>query len=275
VIRPQTGWPRLNLGEVWQFRDLLLILGVRDLKLRYKQTILGVAWVIIQPLLAGGVLSFVFGGVAGMESGDGAPMFLIAFLGTVGWNLFARTALGGTQAMIGSAHLVSKIYFPRVIMPATPITSVLVDLVIVLPLALLVAALTFEVTWLHLLMLPVCGLILIMMGAGLGLGAAAAAVHFRDVKHIMPLTIQMLMLLSPVGYTLAHAVDWVQSYGLGWAYLYLNPLAPVIAMFRWSIIGTAQPPWSAFAVSGGVALLVLYGGLLIFKRMERTFADVI
>ena len=240
----------------------------RDLKLRYKQTALGVVWVILQPLLAAGVFAFVFGTVAKLPSG-GVPYVVFSFAGLLGWNFFSNvlTKVGG--CLLGNSQLISKVYFPRLILPLSNIGSCLVDLVVAggMMAILLAGYRIVPSPWVILLPVPV--LILAAVAMGLGLCTAALAVSYRDVQYILPVFTNILLYASPVAYAVAAVparLRWV--YGL-------NPLTPPLEAIRAGLLGTAQPSGASLSVSALTAGLLLMVGLYSFKRMERTFADVI
>lgn len=267
-IRPTSGWAALNLAETWQFRDLLFTLAGRDLKLRYKQTALGVAWVVLQPLLAAGIFSFVFGAVADLPS-DGVPYFVFSYAGLLGWNLFNNILSKSSGCLVGNSQLISKVFFPRLVLPLSTIPSSLVDFGIALALmAGLLATYGIAPGW-GILLLPVWIALLIMLALGIGLVTAALTVSYRDVQYILPVFLQMLLYASPIAY----AVSVVPARWRG--VFFLNPLAGLLEAFRWSLLGRGHPsPWPlayAAAVAAGVLLL----GAFSFKRMERKFADVI
>lgn len=270
TLRASRGWRALDLREIFQFRDLLIVLAGRDLKLRYKQTMLGVSWVILQPLFAAGIFSFVFGVVAGLKTRDGLPYFLFSFAGLLGWTVFGSTLAKSGTCMTGNAHLVSKVYFPRLILPLSTVASTLVDLSVGLGLmAVLLVAFDVSPTW-ALLTLPLWVGVLVVMSLGVGLIAAALTVSYRDVQYILPVLIPFLMYASPVAYELGHVP---RVYRL--PYLLANPLASVIEGFRWSLLGGTPPSWPLVAYSCGVAAGLFAAGTAVFRRLERRFADVI
>jgi lipopolysaccharide transport system permease protein len=268
-IRPSSGWAALNLRETWQFRDLLFTLAGRDLKLRYKQTALGVVWVVLQPLLAAGIFAFVFGKVAKLPS-DGVPYFVFAFAGLLGWNLFSNILTKASGCLVGNAPLISKVFFPRLVLPLSTVPSVLVDFGIaaVLMAGLLVSH-RIAPGW-GLLLLPIWVALIAALALGVGLVTAALTVSYRDVQYILPVFTQMLLYASPVAYPASEVpAEWRSAY-------FLNPLAPLLEGFRWSLFGTTTPPpWGSVGYAAAVAAGVLLWGAFAFKRMERRFADVI
>jgi lipopolysaccharide transport system permease protein len=268
TLKARKGWSALNLRELWLFREVVLTLATRDLKLRYKQTALGAIWVILQPLLAAGIFSFVFGTVAGLGS-DGRPYFLFSYAGLLGWKLFQGTVTPASLCMVENADLVSKVYFPRLALPISTIPSNLVDFGVAL---MVMAALMFGYGVQPnsaLLLLPVWAGILLMLSAGTGMILSALTVQYRDVKHILPVFVQMLLYLSPVAYAVSEVPrDYRNLFSL-------NPLVAPLEGFRWSLLGTRPPLMEALVYSAVVASVVLAFGAMFFKRVERNFADVI
>jgi lipopolysaccharide transport system permease protein len=268
TLRPPTRWAALRLGELFEFRDLLLTLAQRDVKLRYKQTLLGVAWVVLQPLLAAGIFTFVFSLVAKLPS-DGVPYFLFSFAGLLGWNLFNNTLTRTSACLVNNANLISKIFFPRLVLPVATMGSALVDFAVA---AGMMGVLLIAYRWAPppaLLLLPVWLAILAAIALGFGLWTAALSVSYRDVQYILPVVTQILLYASPVPYG-ASAVPKRLL-----AVYYLNPLSAPLEAVRWSLLGTAPPPIKWLAYAAVLAAAVLAAGLVAFKRMERKFADVI
>lgn len=268
LIKPGSGWAALDLREVWQFRDLLFTLGSRDLKLRYKQTALGVIWVVVQPLMAAGIFTVVFGKIANLSS-DGIPYFLFAFVGQLGWGLFANTVGKTSGCLVGNGHLISKVYFPRLILPLSSLPSTFVDSGIAA--AMLVGLMFYYHTFpgLGILLLPVWIAILLAMSMGIGLITSALTVSYRDVGYILPVFLQMLMYASPVAYGVSNVPASIKPY------YYANPLSPVLEGFRWSLLNTSAPAWQPVAYAAALSLFLLAVGAFSFKRMERKFADVV
>jgi lipopolysaccharide transport system permease protein len=269
IIRATRGFGALRLGEVWNFRDLLWALASRDVKVRYKQTALGVIWVILQPLLAAGILSFVFGMVANVAK-DGVPVFVLSYAGQLGWGLFGNTLTRASNCLLGNSNLISKVFFPRLILPVSTLGSVLIDFAVAALMMVVIMAITGIVPTWAMLTAPVWIVLLLMLSLGVGLWAAALTVSYRDVQYVMPVLIQFGLFASPVAYSVLNVPEkWRMWY-------YLNPVAGLLDSFRWSLLGkTHTPEWWAVAYAGGMAVLVMFGGALMFKRMERRFADVI
>jgi lipopolysaccharide transport system permease protein len=268
IIRPTRGWAALNLREVWQFRDLLFTLAGRDLKLRYKQTALGVIWVVLQPLMAAGIFSFVFGKVAKLPS-DGVPYLLFSFAGLLGWNLFANTLTKTSACLTGNAQLISKVFFPRLVLPLSSIPSALVDFGVAAGM-MVVLMFVYRVApgW-SLLLAPVWLMMLLMIAMGIGLCTAALSVSYRDVQYILPVFTQILLYASPVAYSVSAVPADLRLF------YYLNPLTGPLEALRASILGRPLPGWEGLALSAGMAVALMGFGMASFKRMERRFADVI
>lgn len=268
TLRATSGWAALNFGELWHFRDLMFTLAARDIKVRYKQTLLGVVWVVLQPLLGAGVFSFVFGKVAKLNS-DGLPYFIFSYAGLLGWNVFNNTLGRTSGSMLSNVHLISKVYFPRLVLPISGTFTILIDFAVALGMmAVLLAVYRIAPGW-GLLLLPVWLLLLILMSMGIGLFAAALQVSYRDVGYVLPVATQLLFYLIPVAY----AVSEIPSKYL--SLYFLNPLASLMVAFRWSLLNTGPVPWGyvSYAAVFSVASFLL--GAVLFKRMERKFVDII
>ena len=268
TLRPSRGWTALNLPEIWKFRDLLVSLAQRDLKLRYKQTALGIVWVLLQPLLAAGVFSFVFGIVFKAPSG-GVPYLVFSFAGLLGWNFFSNVLSKVSGCLVGNSQLISKVFFPRLVLPLSCVGSCVVDLGVASGMMALLLVVYHVVPSVTLLLFPLWLLILTALAMGLGLWTAALMVTYRDVQYILPVFLNILLYASPVAYS-ATAVE--ERYR--WVYQ-LNPLTPPLDAMRASLLGAAFPSALSLGISAGIACVILAGGLYAFKRMERSFADVI
>ena len=270
VLRPTRGWVAIDFPELLRFKDLLVQFAVRDVKLRYKQTALGVAWVVMQPLLAAGLLTFAFGIVAGFEIDDHTPYFLFSFAGMLAWNVFSWTLTKTSMSMVGNAYLVSKVYFPRLVLPLSGTLSTMLDVMVSLAMMVVLFLVYRVVPGLALFVLPIWIVLLLCLALGIGLMAAAMTVDYRDVQHIMPVLIPFMMYASAVAYPVSKVPARWQG-----LFFILNPLVGLIEGFRWSLLHTPQPPigyvaWSAFV---SIALFVL--GAAVFRRAERKAADVI
>ena len=268
TIRPRRGWVALDIGEIWAFRDLLTTLANRDLKLRYKQTALGIIWVILQPLMAAGVFAFVFGTVAKLPS-DGVPYLVFSFAGLMGWTFFSSVLTKVGACLVGNAQLVSKVYFPRLILPLSNVGSCLVDFAVSAGMMIVLMVVYRVVPSAAVVLLPVWLLVLSAVAMGIGLCTAALAVSYRDIQYILPVFINILLYASPVAYS----VRAVPA-RLRWVYE-LNPLTPPLEAMRASLLGTTMPSVPSLLISVCIAGVLLFVGLYSFKRMERSFADVI
>jgi lipopolysaccharide transport system permease protein len=268
VIKPSRGLVDLDLKGLWRFRDLLHAFAIRDIRLRYRQTALGVTWVVLQPLLSALIFAVVFGFIAKMPS-QGVPYFLIAFSGMMGWTLFQGNLSRVTPSLVANAGLVRKIYFPRLLVPLGVVPSVLLDFFVSVG-VMIVLLIVYEVMpGPGVLLFPFCMLIILLLSLGIGLMGSSLAVKYRDVQHIVPFFVQLLMYASPVGYTIAAVPAWLRPYYL------LNPLAEPIDTIRWAFLGLGEPNYLYLGYSFVVSLLVLWAGLIIFRSCEREFADVI
>lgn len=268
TIRPSRGWVAINFKELWQFRDLLVTLAGRDLKLRYKQTALGVIWVVLQPLLAAGVFSFVFGMVAKLPS-SGIPYFVFSFAGLLGWNLFSSVLSKTTGCLVGNAHLISKVFFPRLILPLSSLGANFVDFAVAAVMMVVLLFIYQIVPSLMVLLLPVALMMLIAIALGIGLCTAALSVSYRDVQYIIPVFVQLLLYASPVAYSVSAVPEHLQ-----WIYQ-LNPLTPPLELIRASLLGTDLPSVGPFMISVVFSVVILFVGLFSFKRLERKFSDIV
>ncbi len=268
TIRPTSGWVALNLIELLQFRDLLFTLAGRDLKLRYKQTVLGVTWVILQPLVAAGVFSFVFGRLAQMPT-DGVPYFIFSYAGLMGWNLFSGTLTKVSGSLVGNSQLISKVFFPRLILPLSSVPSTLVDFAVAGGMmTVLIFTNKIYPGW-GLLLLPVWIAVLLALGVGVGLWTASLTVSYRDVAYVLPVALNLVMYASPVAYSLSRVPANLRIW------FNINPLASLLVAFRWSLLGRGTVDWTVVGGACVASFLILLFGIFSFKRMERKFADVI
>lgn len=276
TIEPRPGLVPLNLPEIWQFRDLLLGLAGRDVRLRYRQTALGVSWVVFQPLIAAGLFTFIFGTVGGMPGEGGLPPFVLIYCGTLGFNVFANTLTKAGVCLVGNAQLVSKVYFPRMVLPLSTALSTLLDFAVAsLILITLMIAYHVHVHW-GLLLVPVLLGVILVFALGVGLWASALTVSYRDVQYVLPVMVQFAMYASPAAYTLSWIEDRLRVHHAKLIKLYMvNPLASLLEAFRWSWLGTGDLHWGWLAYSLVFSLTAFLLGCVAFRRMERKFADVI
>ena len=268
IIEPSHGWLSLKLGEVWQYRELLYFLAWRDVKVRYKQAALGVAWAVIQPLITMVIFSVIFGKLAKLPS-DGIPYPIFSYTALVPWRLFSESLSRAGTSVVGSSQLVTKIYFPRLVIPISSVGACLVDSAI--SFVMLIGLMIFygiTPTW-AVLTLPFFVLFAVVTALAVSLWLSALNVQYRDVQHAIPFLVQAWMYASPIAYSaeLVPTGIWRVIYGL-------NPMAGVIQGFRWALLG-ASPPGVMMLSSVGMVVILLVGGLFYFRRMERTFADVI
>lgn len=268
VIEPRKGIFQLGLRSVWQYRELLYFLVWRDVLTRYKQTVIGATWVILQPLITMVIFSVIFGKLAKFPS-DGVPYPLFAFAALVPWAYFSQAMLKISGSLVNSSNLVTKIYFPRLLIPLAAAIAPVVDVFFsFLVLLLLMCWFHTVPTW-GLLALPLFMGLAVMTALSVGLWSSALNVRYRDVNSIIPFMIQAWMYASPVAYP----VSMVPG---KWRILYsLNPMVGVIEGFRWALLGKASPDFMAIGVSAGVVVALLAGGVVYFKWMEQSFADVI
>jgi len=266
-IRPPRGWAAINLRELWQARDLLFTLANRDIKLRYRQTILGVVWVLLQPLLAAGIFTLVFGLIAKLPSG-GLPYFVFSYAGMLGWGIFNNVLSKSSASLVGNAQLVAKAYFPRLLLPLSTVVSSLLDFAVTL-VVMVVLMLIYRVPLTAaFVLLPLWVILIAALAIGTGLYAASLTVSYRDVQYLMPVVLQLLLYASAVGYAVPDEPHKVKML------LLLNPITGLIEAFRWSVLGST-PHWWAVIYSSVLAIVALAAGAVAFKRMERKFADVI
>lgn len=267
VLEPHHGWRDLGLREIWAHRELLYFLIWRDLKVRYKQTAFGAAWAVLQPVLLMLVFSASLGRVPGVGPAN-IPYPLFAFAGLVPWTLFASSLAGASNSLVSGEAIITKVYFPRLLLPFASVGSFLLDFTISLGTLALVMLYFGFVPTLAILWLPALTLMAIVTAVGVGTFLAAVNVRYRDVKYVLPFLVQVWMFASPVIYTSTLIPEqWRTVFAL-------NPMTGVVEGFRWALIGGARPDDLIF-VSAAASLLVLVGALMYFRRVERTFADVI
>ena len=267
-IQPSKGWVSLGLGELWAFRELLFFLVWRDIKVRYKQTVLGAAWAIIQPVLTMVVFSLFFGKLASMPS-DGVPYPIFSFTALVPWTFFATGLTLSSQSLVGSSNLIKKVYFPRLAIPIATVLSGIVDFVLAFTVLLCMMPFFDRLPTLNVVWLPLFVLLALCTSLGVGLWLSALNVQYRDVRYVVPFLTQLWLFATPIAYPSSLLSEpWRTVYGL-------NPMAGVVEGFRWALLGTSGLPLSLVLMSTGTALLLLVSGLFYFRRMERTFADTV
>jgi lipopolysaccharide transport system permease protein len=266
-IEPSSGWVSLRLGELWEYRELLYFLVWRDIKVRYKQTALGAAWAILQPVLTMVVFSVFFGRLAKVPS-DGIPYPVFALAALVPWQLFAYSVSESTNSLVVSQNLIKKVYFPRLVIPVASVLAGLVDFAI--SFVALVGLMTYYGIrpTAAIAILPLFILLAVASALCVGLWLSALNVQFRDVRYTIPFLTQFWMFVTPVAYPSSLIPGkWRTVFGL-------NPMAGVVEGFRWALLGKATSLGPLLAVSIGVVVVLLFGGLVYFRRMESTFADV-
>ena len=267
-IEPSRGWVSLKLRELWEYRELLYFLTWRDIKVRYKQTVLGAAWAILQPFMTMVVFSLFFGRLARIPS-DGLPYPIFSLAGLVPWQFFAYGLNQSSNSLVGSANLIKKVYFPRLTIPLSSVLAGAVDFA--LAFALLVAMMLFygvRPGW-QALWLPAFFLLAFVTALGVGLWLSALNVEYRDVRYLVPFLVQFWMYATPIAYPSSLLPEpWRTLYGL-------NPMAGVVEGFRWALLGAQTRPGPLIAASALAALVVLVTGAFYFRRMEKTFADVV
>ena len=267
-IAPSKGWVSLKLRELWEYRELLYFLVWRDIKVRYKQTALGATWAIIQPFFTMVVFSLFFGHLGKIPS-DGIPYPIFSFAALVPWTFFANGLGQSSNSLVGSGTLITKVYFPRLIIPLASVFSGIVDFLIAFGVLLAMMLYYGLAPTLNVLWLPLFLLLALVTSLGVGLWLSALNVEYRDVRYVVPFITQFWLLATPIAYpsSLLHQ-PWRTIYGL-------NPMVGVVEGFRWALLKTDTAPGPIIAVSSTAALLILITGAFYFRRMEKTFADIV
>jgi len=264
-IRPATGWSALDLRAVWEYRELVYFMVWRDVKVRYKQTVLGVGWAVLQPLASMLIFTVIFGRLAQLPS-DGAPYAVFTLAALLPWQLFSSAFNGAANSVAGNAGVISKVYFPRLVVPIAAVVATLVDLavsVVLLAAVMIWYGVAFRA---ELVFLPLFAAFALLAALAAGLWSAALNVKYRDVRYVMPYLLQLWLFASPVAYSLSLVPERYRA-------LYaLNPLVGVIQGFRWALFGGVDP-WSLMLGSVIVTVLLLIGGLFYFRRTEQAFSD--
>jgi lipopolysaccharide transport system permease protein len=264
--RPRSGWVAVDIGELWRYRELLVFFAARDITVRYKQTVLGGAWAILQPALTMVVFSVLFGRLAGLPSGD-VPYPIFAFCALLPWQLFAYALVHSSNSLVENAHTIKKVYFPRLIVPLASVITGLVDFAIA-SLMLVVLMFYYRIVpgW-AVVTLPLFTLLAVTAALAVGLWLSALNVRYRDVRYAIPFLAQLWLFVTPVAYSSSLVpARWQPLYGI-------NPMAGVVDGFRWALLGDA-PPAPTLMVSVATTALLLTGGMFYFRRMEQSFADV-
>jgi len=267
LLRPRKGWQPIDLIDLWNYRELLIILALRDIKVRYKQTVLGAAWAIIQPF----VQMIVFTMLAGMGNIDtqGIPAPVFYFCGSIIWMLFATALTNSSNSLVGSQNLITKIYFPRLVIPISAVITSLLDFAIALAMFFVIVLVYRQPLHWQMLSLPIFVALAFFAALAVGLWLSAMNVEFRDVRYIIPFMVQIWLFITPVIYPAASVIKpWKRIM------LACNPMTGVVEGFRWCMLGT---PWPGrlLVVSMASITVLLIGGLFYFRRMEKTFADLV
>jgi lipopolysaccharide transport system permease protein len=267
-IEPSKGWVSLKLKELWEYRELLYFLIWRDIKVRYKQTVLGAAWAVIQPFFTMVVFSLFFGRLAKIPS-DGVPYPIFSFAALVPWTFFANGLGKASNSLVGNSNLIKKVYFPRLAIPIANVLSGIIDFIIAF-ITLLGMMLYFGIVpTINILWLPFLLLLSLVTALGVSLWLSAMNVQFRDVQHIVPFITQFWLFATPIAYPSSLLSEpWRTVYAI-------NPMVGVVEGFRWALLSTDTAPGNMLLISSLVALALLVSGLFYFRRLEKTFADVV
>ncbi len=267
IIRPPRKWVPVDLHELWAYRELVASFTLRDIKLRYKQTGLGIAWAVLQPLLTMAIFTIYFGGLAHIPS-DGVPYPLFVLAALLPWTLFAEGLTRSTTTMVTNANIMTKVYFPRLVMPLSSIISPLVDFAVSFIILLVMMVYYGYAPTLNIVFLPLFLLLALATSFGVGLWLSALNVKYRDFQYTVPFLIQIWMFASPVVYASSLVPESLRVwYGL-------NPMAGVIEGFRWALLGTGTPS-AMVLVSVGMVVVLLVSGMFYFRRMEQYYADIV
>ncbi len=268
VIKPSTGWTALNLKDLWNYRELIYFFTWRDLKVRYKQTILGASWAVLQPVLTMVVFSIFFGGLAKVPS-DGVPYPIFSYTALLPWTLFSKALQDASRSLVSSANIISKVYFPRLILPLSSTLAGLVDFMIAFVVLLLMMVFYGIHPTANLWLLLPLILLALITAIGVSLWLSALNVMYRDVGHMLPFLNQFWMYITPIAYSSSIVPE-------KWKFVYaLNPLTGVVEGFRWALLGTGEGPGITLLISSCIAILITISGLFYFRRMERKFADLV
>jgi lipopolysaccharide transport system permease protein len=267
-IEPSRGWVSLRLHELWEFRELLYFLAWRDIKVRYKQTLLGAAWAILQPFFTMVIFSIFFGRLAQIPS-DGMPYPIFSYAALVPWTFFANGLTQSSNSLVTGAQLIKKVYFPRLIVPVAAVLSGVVDFILAFIVLLGMMLYYGLMPTAHVVWLPAFLILALITSLGVGLWLSSLNVQYRDVRHAVPFITQFWLFATPIAYpSTLLSEPWRTLYGL-------NPMVGVVEGFRWALLGTATQPGTMVLVSCLMALAILIAGAFYFRRMEKTFADVV
>lgn len=268
IIKPSSGWAALNLKDLWIYRELVYFMTWRDLKVRYKQTLLGASWAVLQPFLTMVVFSIFFGGLAKVPS-DNVPYPIFSFTALLPWTLFSKALLDASKSLVSSSHIITKIYFPRIILPLASILAGIVDFFIAFVVLLGMMVFYKIAPTVNIWTLPFFLLLALVTALGVGLWLSALNVLYRDINYATHFITQFWMFITPIAYSSTMIPD-------KWKLIYsLNPMAGVVNGFRWALLGIGEGPGVDLMVSVVVAIVLLISGLIYFKRTERLFADMV
>jgi lipopolysaccharide transport system permease protein len=267
-LRPRPGWVPVDFKELWHYRELLGFFAARELRVRYKQTVLGVLWALIQPLMTMVAFTLLFHKMLGVQ-GDEVNYPVFTFCALLPWQLFAYALTQSSNSLVASERLLTKIYFPRLILPISSVISGLADFAIAFVVLLTMMWAAGIVPGMAILTLPLFVLLAMLAALAVGLWLSALNVQFRDVRHTIPFLTQFWFFITPVAYPTSKVPEaWKMWYGL-------NPMAGVVEGFRWALLGTSEPPGMILVASVAATLALLVGGLYYFRRMEKSFADIL
>jgi lipopolysaccharide transport system permease protein len=268
IIKASDNLFKLNIAEVWEYRELLFMFVWRDITVRYKQSLIGIGWAVIQPVMTMVIFSIIFGYLANLPS-DGIPYPVYTFCALLPWNYFARSLTDSSDSLVNSSNLITKVYFPRLILPLSKVLAGFVDFAIAF-IILLALMVWYQITPSYgIFLLPVFILIAMLTAFGIGLWLTALNVKYRDIRFVVPFMTQLWMYTSPVAYsTNLIPVKWQWLYGL-------NPMVGVIEGFRWALLNKDAPDILMMSVSSGIVLIILVGGIYYFRKTEQTFSDII
>lgn len=269
VIRPSKGWVSLDLQALWNYRELLFFLTWRDIKVRYKQTILGALWAIIQPLMTMIVFTLFFGNLAEIPSDD-IPYPLFSYAALVPWTFFASGLGKSSTSLVSNANLIKKVYFPRLIIPISNVMSGVVDFILAFGVLLLMMPYFGTVPTINIIYLPFFLLLAFVASLAIGLWLSAMNVQFRDVRYIVPFITQFWLFITPIAYPSSLIKNDLLRFLYGF-----NPMAGVVEGFRWALLGTDTAPGIVIIPSTLVTIVLFISGLYYFKRLEKSFADVV
>jgi len=268
IIKPSHGWAALNLRDLWLYRELIFFMIWRDLKVRYKQTLLGASWAILQPFLTMIVFSIFFGNLAKVPS-DGVPYPIFSYTALIPWTLFSKALQDASRSLVANRHMITKVYFPRMILPLSSVMAGLVDFLIAFVVLLGMMWYYKIPPTVNVWVLPLFLLLALVTAVGVGLWLSALNVLFRDINYVLPFLTQFWMYLTPVAYPSSMIpTEWQVIYAL-------NPMNGVVEGFRWALLDTGQPPGIMTLVSSIAAVVLLISGMFYFRRMERLFADMV